>query len=496
MAEMNDNPSERTYRFALPTQAGEAPAQVEQTPPETPSAAAQAEPPAAPVPELAEDVPEEETEDTKLVIKVGKTNYAVGLFWQPIQDADDPIEEISQTMETDPEFDLYCTHFGRAPQYAIGKRSRGHSERQVVAGIALLDALSDQSSFLAVFKVDEGWWFIAARNDLILAENDVLYTSEEDAKNAFFSMLSVPDWGYKIAPQSWHVEGTEEMDLEELLRNSLQVHLMSLGAMRSTKILIGVALIIIILLCGVVYGLYRLLQIAPTEKVDFKPEAPAQTDIKPVAPQQDEAKPWEQLVKVEPFLERCLNYSMQLKSLVVPGWGLGEIVCTPEQITTRWDKTWEKGGRLAWLESAYKEYKIDAKVVEKRVNETGTSAEVVVHYATKLPTDASTPTAPLKELEQEMVDISQALSVPMQLSVGEKRIGPAEETQKQSEDVIPARQSYRYLAFSFSSPFDPPAWETFFEKFTAMELVKITYQPRSESALNNNWSYEGRIYEK
>ena len=495
MAEIKDNPSERTYHFALPSASADAGAGQSEQSQSVPQPATTAEPPAAPVPELMQDVPEETGDDTNLVIKVGKTNYAVGLFWQPIQDADDPIDEISQTMETDPEFNLYCTHFGRAPQYAIGKRSRGHSERQVVAGIALLDALSDQSSFLAVFKVNEGWWFIAARNDLILAENDVLYTSEEDAKNAFFSMLSVPDWGYKIAPQSWHVEGTEEMDLEELLHNSLQVHLMSLGAMRSTKILIVVAAIIAILIVGLLYAGYVLLQNKTQGNVSFAPEVPPQTEIKPVAPQQDEAKPWEQLVKVKPFLKHCLSYSLQLKALVVPGWGLGEIVCTPEQITTRWDKTWEKGGRLAWLEAAYKEYGLDAKVVEKHVNETGTAAEVVVHTP-KLPTDASLPMAPLKELEKEMVDISQALSVPMQLSVGEKRIGYADEAQKPSEDVIPARQSYKYLAFSFSSPFDPPAWEAFFEKFKAMELVKITYQPRSTSALNNNWSYEGRIYEK
>ena len=495
---MKDNPSERTYHFALPTEgAQQSVGQAEQsvTQPE-PVPAPVPEPPAVSVAESAPaQVPEENAEDTNLVIKIGKTSYAVGLFWQPIQDVDDPIEEISQTMETDPEFDLYCQHFGRAPQYAIGKRSRGHSERQVVAGIALLDARSDQSSFLAVFKVNEGWWFIAARNDLILAENDVLYTSEEDAKNAFFSMLSVPDWGYKIAPQSWHIEGTEEMDVEELLHNSLQVHLMNLGAMRSTKILLLVALVLLAGLGILGYLLFSLFQTPGPEKTDFKPTQPDPVEIKSIEPVREEAKPWEQLTKIEPFLNRCLSYSLQLKSLVVPGWGLGEIVCTKDQMTTRWEKTWEKGGRLAWLEAAYKEYGIDEKVVEKRVNETGTAAEVIVTYKDPLPTDSSNPTAPLKELEHEMVDISQALSVPMKLSVGERKIG-TDDGNKQSEDVIPARQSYKYLEFSFSSPFDPPAWGAFFEKFTAMELVKITYQPRSTSALNNNWSYEGRIYEK
>ena len=173
--------------------------------------------------------------EQKNLIKVGKVDYAVGLFWQPLQDVDDPIPEIRETMEADVGTNLYTIHYGRAPQYGIGRTDKGHKEGQPAGAIAVLDSLSDKSSFVAVFKVDEGWWFLVARNDLILPEEDILYRTEQEAKDAFYSMMAVPDWGYKIAPSSWNIDDTEEMQAEDLLKNGLQVRLYSLSAIRGTN---------------------------------------------------------------------------------------------------------------------------------------------------------------------------------------------------------------------------------------------------------------------
>ena len=117
------------------------------------------------------------TEGTKRnVITIGRSEYAVGLFWQPLQDPDDPIPEIRETMESDEDANFYTLYVdGRAPQYGIGRSSSGHKEGQIAAGSAVLSALSEKSSFVAVFEVKEGWWFVAARNDLVLPEEDVLY---------------------------------------------------------------------------------------------------------------------------------------------------------------------------------------------------------------------------------------------------------------------------------------------------------------------------------
>ena len=73
---------------------------------------------------------------------------------------------------------------------------------------------------------------------------------------------------------------------------------------------------------------------------------------------------------------------------------------------------------------------------------------------------------------------------------------PQQQAAAQPGQQLPQGKTYKFLSFSFSSAMDPPAWESFFDKFSALEIVRIQYNPRSESALTENWSYEGRIYEK
>lgn len=439
--------------------------------------------------------PEEEAVVEKSVIKFGKQEYAVGLFWQPLQDVDDPIPEIRETMESDEGANLYAIHYGRAPQYGIGKKSMGHKEGQIVAAVSVLDALSDKSSFVAVFKVEEGWWFLAVRNDLILPEEDVLYHNENEAKDAFFSMMAVPDWGYRIAPDSWHIDGTEEMDLEELIKNTFQARLLSLSAVRGTKILLAIALLILALVAVIVYLVVFLLDKATQTPTKIAPVVP-QAAIQTVEPTREEEKPWEKLVEVNPFLNRCWSYAYQLKSMQVPGWGLKQIVCTPTQISSGWNKTWNQGGRLGWLVSAYNEYKFKE---QPQINEAGTSATITIKYD-DLPIVASTPTLSIAQIRRELTDISQAISLPISMSVQQITVGgpTAEQQQKAEASGQPAQagRTYKYLSFSFSSSYDPPAWESFFDKFAALEIVKIEYNPQSASALSNNWKYEGRIYEK
>ncbi len=431
----------------------------------------------------------------KEVITVGKNKYAVGLFWQPLQDVDDPIPEIRETMEADAGSDLYCIHYGKAPQYGIGKKSKGHAEGISVGGVSVLDALSDKSSFVAIFKVPEGWWFIAVRNDLILPEEDVLYKDEEQAKEAFFSMMAVPDWGYKIAPAEWQIDDTEDLDLIELLKNSFQVRLVSLSAARGTKILLAFAGLILIIVGIIVYFIFMLYDKAATQPMKIEPVQP-QAAIQTVEPTREEEKPWEKLVEVNPFLNRCWNYAYQLKSMTVPGWSLNQIVCTPQEITTGWRMSWPRGGRIAWLQSAYEEYKF--KDIELNINEAGNSATAVIKYD-DLPIIASTPTLSLARIRRELTDISQALNMQISMHPQEVIIGgptPQQQAAAQPGQQLPQGKVYKFLAFSFSTSMDPLAWESFFDKFAALEIIKIQYNPQSESALTENWSYEGRIYEK
>lgn len=433
----------------------------------------------------------------KSTIKVGKTNYAIGMFWQPLQDVDDPIPEIRETMESDIGANLYTIHYGRAPQYGIGKTEKGHKEGQPVGAIAVLDALSDRSSFVAVFKIDEGWWFLVARNDLILPEEDVLYHTEQEAKDAFYSMMAVPDWGYKIAPASWNIDDAEEITAETLLKKGAQVRLYSLSAIRGTKVLLTIALSLLALVGLAVFSVLKFIDKEQEAPTYIEPIVP-QTSMQTVEPEREDEKPWQKLVSVPAFLEKCWIDSYQLKSMQIPGWKLNRIVCTHAGISTGWNKTGEKATRVAWIETALKDqYKIKGDV---QINTSGTAATLKVKYENLpiAPSAVATPTLSLPKLRRELVDISQALSMSIPLSEGQVVVAapkPPQGSQNAQNAPQQASKVYKYLTFSFTSSMDPPAWEAFFKPFTGLEITKIEYNPTSDSALTNNWKYEGRIYE-
>ena len=483
MAE-EEKTSTQNYRFAAPLSSA-APAKVSSFQP-----GGQAQP----------DKDDAEQKDTHVydpssanIIRFGRMQYAIGLFWQPLQDVDDPIPEIRETMESEQDASLYAIHYGRAPQYGIGSVKKGHKDGLVVGAIAVLDSLSEQSSFVAVFKVDIGWWFLVVRNDLILPEEDVLYRTEQEARDAFDAMMAVPDWGYKIAPASWEIDDAEEMDLEKLLKEGQQVRLLSLGAMRGMKVLLIIASLITILAIGIVYLFYSFVDKEKTEAPKIEPIVPT-ASYQTQEPTRQEEKPWEKLVAVPTFLSRCWSDAYQLKSMIVPGWTLNQIVCTPTEIQTGWTKTGRKASRVAWIETAIRDqYKLRG---ETQINETGTSA-IIKFTFDDLPVKGSEPELTLQKLRRELVDISQALSLPINMSVEEITVElpkPPEEADKKNDSKEYVKV-YRYLAFSFTSSMDPPAWESFFDKFSGLEVTKIEYNPNSKSALTNNWKYEGRIYE-
>ena len=136
----------------------------------------------------------------------GGVEFATSLFWQSLQNQDAPLAEIVESSQGVLEgADLYCIKKGKTPQFGICVSADGYKPGMNAAAIGLATALSDQPSFVAVFKVPNGWWYVCVRDDVILANGDMLYLSEEDAKKQFMSMLMVPDWKLKIAPPEWNI---------------------------------------------------------------------------------------------------------------------------------------------------------------------------------------------------------------------------------------------------------------------------------------------------
>ena len=175
-------------------------------------------------------------------------NYATNLFWQPIQNASDFMPEVEEASTDIIEgADLFAVKGGKSPQFGICIANDGYKVGSNVAAIALTSSLSNFSSIVGVFKVDNGWWYVCSRNDVILSDGDMLYLDEEEAKSQLMSMLTVPDWDKKYAPPEWELEDTEKGDIAELLTSGKKVKLQKIKALRGTKLIM---VIVAAVICG------------------------------------------------------------------------------------------------------------------------------------------------------------------------------------------------------------------------------------------------------
>lgn len=418
-------------------------------------------------------------------VTVGGVKYAVGLTWAPLQNQDDPIPEIREAMEADPGADLYCQRNSASPQYGLGKTTFGHHSGEPSLAASVATALSGKNSACCVFKVDEGWWFIAIRNDLILAEEDVLFPTEDEAKRAFFAMMAVPDWDVRITPEGWNVPESTAQDLKTLIENVRKVRLFELSAAKKTQILVLLALGVIVALSFLLYisvsFLASVFETAPIVSL------PTPEVVRPVEPTPEKPKPWERVPQTEAFLSRCWNNVYQLDSVVIPTWQVGQMSCTPKGLNTSWRITNVRGARLAWLKAALDRYQLTK--VEINMDSAGTSATAFVPYQ-DIPMVISIPTYTADQIREELTDIRQATALPLQFS---------EQTVKDPPDnpdgTKPVNQQiYTYFSFSIRSPYSPWEWKVFFDKFSGLEFISIGFDPAIGSS--NKWTYEGRIYAK
>ncbi|MBR4931809.1 MAG: type 4b pilus protein PilO2 [Alphaproteobacteria bacterium] len=419
-------------------------------------------------------------------ITINRREYAVGLLWQPLQNSDEPFSEIREAIDSDPEADLYCLRSTSTPQYGIGKKSMKHRAGEPSAAAAVASALSEYTSVAAVFPVPEGWWLVAIRNDLILSEEDVLYTSEQEAQNKYYSLMSLPDWDLKIAPESWAIDKSRQISLETLLKKSgAKVVLEELGAVKKTQILTFIALGFVGLIFFLLYLVSSLWKSAFTEE---KIEAVAIPEvIQPVEPVPEKPKPWEKVPKMDVFLHKCWNNAYQLTSLTIPGWQIGQINCNLQGLTTGWSKSWNSAGRIAWLKAALNEYKMSR--VNVQLNQDGTSATGQLSF-TDIPMVASVPTIEESQLWDELTDIRQATNIQLNFSRQTVMDPP-----NNPDGTRPAnQQEYVFFQFSISSPYSPFEWLAFFEKFPGLELTSINFNPGLDA--QDKWKYEGRIYAK
>ncbi len=397
----------------------------------------------------------------------GGVTYAASLFWQPLLNESNPLSEVKEAAENILEgADLYVTRKGKSSQFGLAASSQGFTKGLPAAAVSLISGLGSVTSFLGVFKVDTGWWYICYRNDVILSDGDTLFVNEKDAKDQFISMLAVPDWDILFAPEEWGIEDTNSDPLSKYISKGLQAKLDKINASNDTLMLAAIVVGFAIILW---YG-YTSLQdmlftepeapiIAPVEQVEV-----AEVQIAP------EAKPWEELPNPIDVMQNCYAATKKVVEIVTPGWKLEGITCNSGGLVTSWKR---EIGRITWMDQAL--VSSGVQFTSKVISPEGDTFMVTIPIG-EITTLNSPPEFSPEDMNNVINDLNQTLGIKMEI--------------EQKNWVSPRGSVYNLVDFSVTSNNDPLVWIEFLMKFSGLTITEITYDIN-----NGSWTYNGEIYE-
>ena len=413
---------------------------------------------------MADDLEEEKA--WKSSFNEGGVTYAASLFWQPLINEDSPLPEVKEAAENILEgADLYVVRKGKSSQFGLAASSQGFVRGTPSAAVSLVTALGNITSFLGVFKVDTGWWYICFRNDVILSDGDTLFVNEKDAKDQFISMLAVPDWDALYAPKEWGIEETKPDALATLINRGLIVKLDKING-SNDMIMLGVVIVGFAIILW--YG-YSTLQ----NMFFAAPEAPVIAPVEQVeapAPEPPEPKPWESVKNPVDIMRECYNATKKVVQVVTPGWSLEGITCNSGGLVTSWKR---ELGRITWMEQALD---ISGVTFTSRViSEDGNTFMVTVPIG-EISTLNSPPEYSEKELRDIINDLNQTLDTQISMT--------------KTSWTSPRGALYNIMTFGISSQQDPLTWIELLMKFSGLSVTEITYDINSST-----WTYKGEIYE-
>ena len=395
---------------------------------------------------------------------VDGVSYAASIFWESLQNVDAPFLDAKEAAENVlVGADLFCVKHGKSPQLGLAISTQGFKKGMNVAAVTAATAMSDATSLLAVFKVDAGYWYLCIRNDVILSDGDVLFVKEDDAKEQFMSMLSVPDWSKKIAPAEWGIDETEQKNISEVFATGLDTKLEKINALRGTELIIVVVLAIIIGVFLINY-LSKLLftTSTPEQKViTRRAQKKVVTEVVEVIP-----APWESLVDPVWMIDNCREKILSLVKISTPGWVNTGVACSQSDAITSWRREF---GRLSWIELAltYSGLTFTNKSID--VNANVVTVSLPFSQAKRI---NSTPKKTAVEMRNMLNDLFQTLNLSVSLADGNIRIGD---------------KTYSYINFNINSKYDPEVWKVMLTKFSGLQINTILYN-------NGTWNYEGTIY--
>lgn len=283
------------------------------------------------------------------VFRHGKKSYAIGLFWQVANSATTAAREAKDlSAEKGMEADLFVLRkIDENGQFGLARKADGVPVRAISAAAVLADF--KKGSWLGVFSLADGWWFVSVRDDLLLPDGDRFFVSEHEARDRFNEAISEGAWDTIYAPEGW-APNVEQLPIDELLIPAAGPRLNETNPIKArlkSIIIIGMTLLIAAV-SAYMYGSWqqeRERQIVE-EQVKNKLDNIRNNQADKPTP------PWFLAPVPAAVMDNCLA-AMQVIPPGAPGWDLQRISCDKKSATYRWDR---KDGTVSWFSTWIKKY--------------------------------------------------------------------------------------------------------------------------------------------
>jgi len=268
-------------------------------------------------------------EQMSAAIRIGKETFAAGLFWQPAPTAMMAAREARiVAAKAELAADLFCVRKRGVPQFGLGQRKVGHKVGMRAIAPVLASSILE-SSWIGVFSANSGWLYVMVRKGAVMPDGDLLFMTEQEARQRLRSEMSIGDWDVVFAPAHWQLEGSRSDDLVDLISTQSDARMRSVAR----KPWVSLTAFCVAVAAGV--GMWVTL-------FPPMPETPSVPNV-PVAPPPP-PPPWQGQPAIRALILACEHAIEGSQSL--PGFEIEGAFCGPTGSSATYRRRW---GSIAWL---------------------------------------------------------------------------------------------------------------------------------------------------
>jgi hypothetical protein len=304
-----------------------------------------------------------------IVFKIERYKYAFGLHWQTPDDPKTVSKEAKKLAKMDGfRADLYLERRKVAPQFALGRSSEGLIPGAIGAAAVAAQALRGASSWAGIFRLGEGFWYVAVRDDFVLPDGDCYYVDETEAQERLLQERRTGDFLKFYAPEGW-MDGAEDLPVTQFLGMERGPTLTEVNPFtRQVKgALAGIAVISIVL--GGMFYYKSISDVNDSVKKQVEAKRTLEDMRVKSTMEKKEIEPWPTRPPAHEHLAGCLR---EMRSLPVlsPGYKFKGLVCKSNGFVEAAFK--RAGGFAGWFQTWAKDYAKDGFVPD--VSQDGANA--------------------------------------------------------------------------------------------------------------------------